>query len=33
LSFFSSKLKNKELRDALLTVTDPMEAYKLLIAE
>ncbi len=33
LSFFSSKLKNKELRDALLNVTDPMEAYKLLIAE
>jgi PTS system nitrogen regulatory IIA component len=33
LSFFSSKLKNKELRDALLSVTDPMEAYKLLIAE
>ena len=33
LSFFSSKLKNKELKDALLNVTDPMEAYKLLIAE
>ena len=33
LSFFISKLKNKELRDALLNVTDPMEAYKLLIAE
>ena len=33
LSFFSSKLKNKELRDALLNVTDPMEAYKLLTAE
>ena len=33
LSFFSSKIKNKELRDALLNVTDPMEAYKLLIAE
>ena len=30
LSFFSSKLKNKELRDALLAVEDPMEAYKLL---
>ena len=30
LSFFSSKLKNKELRDALLAVNDPMEAYKLL---
>ena len=28
LSFFSSKLKNKELKDALLNVTDPMEAYK-----
>ena len=33
LSFFSSKIKNKELRDALLNVTDPMEAYKLLTAE
>ena len=30
LSFFSSKLKNKELRDALLAVNDPMEAYRLL---
>ena len=33
LSFFSSKLKSKELRDALLNVTDPMEAFKLLTAE
>lgn len=30
LSFFSSKLKCKELREALLNVNDPMEAYKLL---
>lgn len=30
LSFFSSKIKNKELREALLNVNDPMEAYKLL---
>ena len=30
LSFFSSKLKSKELREALLNVNDPMEAYKLL---
>lgn len=30
LSFFSSKLKNTELREALLNVNDPMEAYKLL---
>lgn len=33
LSFFSSKIKNKELREALLNVNDPMEAYKLLTAE
>jgi PTS system nitrogen regulatory IIA component len=33
LSFFSSKLKNKELREALLNIEDPLEAYKLLIAE
>jgi PTS system nitrogen regulatory IIA component len=33
LSFFSSKLKSKELRDSLLNVTDPMEAFKLLTAE
>ncbi len=31
LSFFSSKLKNRELRDALLNVTSPTEAYNLLI--
>ncbi len=30
LSYFSSKIKNKELRDALLNVTDPVEAYNLL---
>ncbi len=30
LSYFSSKIKNKELREALLNVTDPMEAYNLL---
>lgn len=30
LSFFSSKLKSKELREALLNINDPMEAYKLL---
>ena len=33
LSFFSSRLKNKELREALLNIEDPLEAYKLLIAE
>ena len=33
LSYFSSKLKNQELRDALLNVSTPMEAYQLLIAE
>lgn len=33
LSFFSSKLKNRELRDALLAVKTPMEAYNLLIKE
>ncbi|MBO7637342.1 MAG: PTS sugar transporter subunit IIA, partial [Treponema sp.] len=27
LSFFSSKLKNQDLRDALLNSSDPMEAY------
>ncbi len=31
LSFFSTKLKNKELRDALLAVTNPIDAYNLLI--
>ncbi len=30
LSYFSSKIKNKDLRDALLNVTDPVEAYNLL---
>lgn len=33
LSFLSSKLKNAELRDALLKSTDPEVAYKLLIEE
>ena len=33
LSFLSSKLKNAELRDALLKSTDPEAAYKLLIEE
>ena len=31
LSFFSSKLKNKELRDGLLAVSNPLDAYNLLI--
>ncbi len=31
LSFFSTKLKNKELREGLLTVTNPVDAYNLLI--
>ena len=31
LSFISSKLKNKELRDGLLNAKDAMEAYELLI--
>ncbi len=31
LSFFSSKLKNSELRDALLAATTPEEAYNLLL--
>ena len=31
LSFFSTKLKNKELRDGLLAVTTPLDAYNLLI--
>lgn len=30
LSFFSARLKNKDLRDALLSVDDAMEAYNLL---
>lgn len=33
LSYFSSKIRNKDLRDALLSATTPMEAYNLLIAE
>lgn len=33
LGFLSSKLKNAELRDALLKSTDPEAAYKLLIEE
>ena len=33
LSFLSSKLKNADLRDALLKSTDPEAAYKLLIEE
>jgi PTS system nitrogen regulatory IIA component len=33
LSFFSSKLKNTELREALLNVGNPMDAYNLLIKE
>ncbi len=32
LSFFSSKLKNRELRDALLAATTPEEAYNLLLS-
>lgn len=31
LSFFSTKLKNKDLRDGLLSVTTPIDAYNLLI--
>jgi len=31
LSFFSTKLKNKDLRDGLLSVTMPIDAYNLLI--
>ncbi|MBR5866630.1 MAG: PTS sugar transporter subunit IIA [Spirochaetaceae bacterium] len=33
LAFFSSKLKSQELRDSLLYVKDPMEAYELLTKE
>ena len=33
LSFFSSKLRNQELKDALLSVKTPMEAYELLTKE
>jgi PTS system nitrogen regulatory IIA component len=31
LSFFSTKLKNKDLRDGLLSVASPIDAYNLLI--
>ena len=31
LSFISTKLKNKELREKLLEVTEPVEAYNLLL--
>ena len=33
LSYFSNRLKNSELRDALLSVENPMDAYNLLINE
>ena len=33
LSFFSSKLKDKEVRDALLACKDTMEAYNILTSE
>ncbi|MCR5606902.1 MAG: PTS sugar transporter subunit IIA [Treponema sp.] len=33
LSFFSSKLKNRELRDALLASKNPLDAYNLLVAD
>jgi PTS system nitrogen regulatory IIA component len=33
LSFFSAKLKNKELRNALLASKTPQEAYTLLIGD
>jgi PTS system nitrogen regulatory IIA component len=33
LSFFSSKLKSRELREALLAVNTPLEAYNLLVRE
>lgn len=33
LSFFSSRLKNQELKDGLLAVETPMDAYNLLIKE
>ena len=32
LSFFSARLKNKELRNSLLAVKNPNEAYKILIS-
>ena len=31
LSFISTKLKNKDLREKLLEVTEPVEAYNLLL--
>lgn len=31
ISFFSSKLKNQELRDSILVCKDPLEAYNILI--
>lgn len=33
LSFFSNRLKNRELRDALLAAENPVDAYNLLIEE
>ena len=33
LSFFSSKLKDKDVRDSLLSCKDPMDAYKILTTE
>ncbi|MCR4939242.1 MAG: PTS sugar transporter subunit IIA [Treponemataceae bacterium] len=33
LSFFSSKIKNKELRDSLINAASPIDAYNLLISE
>jgi PTS system nitrogen regulatory IIA component len=33
LSFFSARLKNRELRDSLLLATDPGEAYSLLLGK
>ena len=33
LSYFSSKLKNKELRDALLAAQTELDAFNLLVKE
>ena len=33
LSFFSSKIKNQELRESLINAANPMDAYNLLTAE
>ena len=33
LSFFSSKIKNQELRESLINAATPMDAYNLLTAE